>query len=96
MLHESMFLYFRPSNPSADQLIALITSADTYLNGAAAPLTPSSHLTPTPLGSLGTSSGTVRLPGLGVAFVVFPDANATACLQGPSENLLPWGKRFNN
>ena len=67
-----------PPRPAPADIIRLVTSTDIYLNGASAPLRVSAS---GGVGIKGASvGGTVALPGLGVAFVSLPNANATACV----------------
>jgi len=59
------------------QVLALITSTRAYLNGNPLPLTIAGSGTLAPV--VVADGGVVSLPGLGVAFVVAPHTNATAC-----------------
>lgn len=64
-----------PDSPSDADLLQLITSQYTYLNGGPTPLTIDTALMPKVV-----QSGKVNLPPLGVAYVVAPNAGAAACM----------------
>ena len=66
-----------PAQPSPSQIVSLLTSASLHLNGAASPLTVENAARMAP--AVRPKGSAVALGGLGVAFVVLPDAKAAAC-----------------